>query len=156
MPKRLTWTQLPWSGRFEKRNLYQQPRSTMQKYFSFFKILKFQNFENSKKMWAPIFGPLLGLRSEFWNCFVVRGLTTFLHCDDSTISFESFFTVKPKCLTTSTKCRVENSRYNTHDPCGIAFPCHQNTKKRHWQEVMFTWADCLKTRLESHFQDTKI
>jgi hypothetical protein len=46
--------------------------------------------------------------------------------------------------------------YNTHDPCGNAFSCQQNVKKRLWQEVIYTWADGHKTSQESHLQATKM
>ena len=56
-----------------------------QKYFSFFKILKSQNFENSKIFWAPFLGPFFGLlfgfRGYFRNSFVAWGLTTSLSPD---------------------------------------------------------------------------
>jgi hypothetical protein len=157
MFKRLTFSQLPWSGGFQNRHLTNQlRRHHNKKYLFFFKFLKYQNFENWKKFWAPFFEILLRLRGPFWNNFVGWGLTTFIHPDVSTTSPASFFTIMPKGLTTSPKSRMDYSWSNTHDPCGNVFSCRQNAKKRLWQEVIYTWADDHKTRQESHFQATKM
>jgi hypothetical protein len=79
---RLSWTfkynifkwpkcQLPWSGGFQNMHLTNQLRSDhTNKYLSFFKILKYQNFENWKTLWAPYFELLLRLRGPFWNNYV--------------------------------------------------------------------------------------
>jgi hypothetical protein len=62
----------------------------------------------------------------------------------------------PKILTTSPNSTLDYSWPNSHDPCGIEFSSRRNEKKRLWQEVMYNWADGLKTRLESYIQDTKM
>jgi hypothetical protein len=90
-PKRLRGWHEAWSGGFQKRHLYQYlRRHHAKKYIPFFKILKSQNLENSKKInWASFFGLL------FWNSFVGWGLNTFLQPNVSTTWHASFFTVMP-------------------------------------------------------------
>jgi hypothetical protein len=132
----------------------------MHKIFIFFQDFKISKFRKFKKFWSHIFGPL---RSEFWNCFVAWGLTTFLLRDISITWLESFFTVMLKCLTTCTKCRVENSWYNTHDPCSTAFSLcrHEslfqaaNMTKSCSSETMYSSAKSLMNLEEFHFQATE-
>jgi hypothetical protein len=63
------------------------------KNISFFKIMKFQKFENSIIFWAHFCPPWPFLK-------IVRGLTTVLYPDVSTTFPVSFFTVMHKDLTT--------------------------------------------------------